>query len=158
MRKWRCIHTWQGIHVHSQQFQSLLLVDLTLLYVQYTNLESLFPMNILGRFVIWWGPRTNSALLPRWQLWATLVMCINTRRPPEPIWKINVRAKWFSSCDWDWIKSLRPRYVSMRIWTGRKLLYSLMNFGNTMTAWLNPPIASNLVKQTYSQNITSHFC
>ena len=29
------------------------LVDLTLLYVQYTNLEILFPMNLFWWFVIW---------------------------------------------------------------------------------------------------------
>ena len=71
-----------------------LLIDLTLLYVQYTNLEILFPKNFVWWFVIWWGPRTNSALLTRWQLWATLVILINPRWPPEPIWKISFQTNY----------------------------------------------------------------
>jgi len=33
-----------------------------------------------------------SALLPKWQHWATLVICINPRWPPDAIWKINFPA------------------------------------------------------------------
>ena len=31
-------------------------------------------------------------MLPRWQPWATLVICLSPRWPPEPIWKINCPA------------------------------------------------------------------
>ena len=74
--------------------RGLIVVDLTFLYVQYTKLETLFPMNLCWWFKIWWGPRTDLDLLPRWQLWATLVICINPRWPPEPVWKINCWANY----------------------------------------------------------------
>ena len=35
-----------------------------------------------------WDPRTNSALLPGRQLWATLVICINAKWPSEHIWNV----------------------------------------------------------------------
>ena len=38
------------------------------------------------------GSRTNSALLLSWQLWATLIICIIQRWPPELIWKISFPA------------------------------------------------------------------
>ena len=74
--------------------RDLIVVDLTFLYVQYTKLEALFPMNRFWWFKIWWDPRTDLDLLPRWQLLATLVICINLRWPPEPVWKITYWANY----------------------------------------------------------------
>ena len=72
---------------------------------------------LFWRFVIWWGPRINSALFPRWQLWATLVICINpsgklTFWPMTLEWcKIRI-VMGFQVCwihFWYWIFSFRSR-------------------------------------------------
>ncbi len=43
------------------------------------NLEMFYPMKFVWWFVLTWGPRTNSALLPKRQPWAIFFICINPK-------------------------------------------------------------------------------
>ena len=63
------------------------IVHLTPLYVLYINLEMSSSMMIFCLFVMFMGSRTNLAWLPERQVWATQIICINPRWPPDAILK-----------------------------------------------------------------------
>ena len=81
----------------SQFYSVQCIADLTTIYLVHQPWTSL-SYELFWWFVIRWGPRINSALLPRRQLCATLVICINPRRPLRPIWKITfgpITLEWY---------------------------------------------------------------
>ena len=61
------------------------LVDLTVLYIQWLDLEMFFPMNFFWWFLLRGHSRTILAWLPLWQPWANIFIGEIPRWPPNDV-------------------------------------------------------------------------